>query len=353
MVGGDSIAAHKRRKHTALSRKARFFRDDSLYSLCPRIATVIFDAGQRPEALCRGASPLPESEMQMTTRSLQPNRHLLIVAFLTTLTLLGATLGTATSSQVSDEKPDQVLEWNQVFIDTLIATNTSNAASQRLGAIVHTAIFDAYNGIERRYSPVFMHDEAPRGASLRAAVIAAAYTALVRLFPTREPQLTSRYYASVEALSDDDEEGGRSRDRGILWGSQVAEAVLAWRQSDFTPEPPFNWRHRRWPVADDGELQSAGGHDGAVAASTDMFILDGNRQFQPAPPRSLLSEPYLADFDAVRMLGGAAGSNRNDKQTALAPSGKETRAFIGTRPPTSWRAPTIRPCPAIAACWRC
>jgi len=36
-------------------------------------------------------------------------------------------------------QPDQVLEWNQIFIDTLIATNTANSSSQRLGAIVHTA----------------------------------------------------------------------------------------------------------------------------------------------------------------------------------------------------------------------
>ena len=59
------------------------------------------------------------------------------------------------------ENPDQVLEWNQIFIDTLIATNTPNSSSQRLGAIVHTAIFDAYNGIERRYTPIFVHDSAP------------------------------------------------------------------------------------------------------------------------------------------------------------------------------------------------
>ncbi len=59
------------------------------------------------------------------------------------------------------DKPDQVLEWNQIFIDTLIATNTANSSSQRLGAIVHTAIFDAYNGIERRYTPIFVHDERP------------------------------------------------------------------------------------------------------------------------------------------------------------------------------------------------
>ena len=29
---------------------------------------------------------------------------------------------------------NQVLEWNQIFIDTLIATNTPNSSSQRLGS---------------------------------------------------------------------------------------------------------------------------------------------------------------------------------------------------------------------------
>ena len=70
----------------------------------------------------------------------------------------------------SHENPDQVLEWNQILVDTLVATNTPNSSSPRLGAIVHTAIFDAYNGIERRYSPIFVQEQAPRGASRRAAV---------------------------------------------------------------------------------------------------------------------------------------------------------------------------------------
>ncbi len=46
-------------------------------------------------------------------------------------------------SEDSGENANQVLEWNQIFIDTLIATGTPNSSSQRLGAIVHTAIFDA------------------------------------------------------------------------------------------------------------------------------------------------------------------------------------------------------------------
>ena len=96
-----------------------------------------------------------------------------------------ALVALALPAVAQEEHPDQVLDWNQIFIDTLIATNTPNSSSQRLGAIVHTAIFDAYNGIERRYTPVFVPQSAPSGASRRAAVIAAAYTALVSLFPSQ------------------------------------------------------------------------------------------------------------------------------------------------------------------------
>ena len=50
---------------------------------------------------------------------------------------------TAEKPSDSSVPVNQVAEWNQIFVDTLIATNTSNSSSQRLGAIVHTAIFDA------------------------------------------------------------------------------------------------------------------------------------------------------------------------------------------------------------------
>src|SRR5262249_34978929 len=147
----------------------------------------------------------------------------------------------AGSAEEEEENPDQVLEWNQIFIDTLVATSTPNALSQRLGAIVHAAIFDAYNGVEHRYSPIFVQNRAPRGASRRAAVIAAAYTALVALFPSRQPALDANYAASLAALTDDDEDGGRSRELGIAWGGSVAQAVLAWRAADgFSGDyPPF------------------------------------------------------------------------------------------------------------------
>jgi hypothetical protein len=222
------------------------------------------------------------------------------------------------SNSVEEQHSDQVLEWNQIFVDTLIATMTANSSSQRLGAILHTAIFDAYNGIERRYTPIFVDKEAPSGSSRRAAVISAAYTTLVGLFPARQPQLAASYAASLAALSDDGEDGGQSRARGIAWGIRVAQAVLAWRATDGFggTYPPFTggtavgqWR----PTPPAFSAMSAQG-----LAFTSMFILASNTQFRPPPPRALTSPTYTDDFKTVKALGRRSGSTRTADQTALA-----------------------------------
>ena len=238
---------------------------------------------------------------------------------------LGSPVSGASASQASKQDPNQVLEWNQIFIDTLIATNTANSSSQRLGAIVHTAIFDAYNGIERRYTPIFVPNVdgsgerlAPPGASRRAAVVAAAYTALVALFPARSAQLSESYAASLAALSDDSGDGGQSRERGIAWGTQVAQAVLAWRVADGfgASYQPFvgGTAVGQWRPIPPATMMSAQG-----LAFTAPFVVESNTQFRPSPPRGLASATYAEDFNAVKALGRQTGSTRTDAQTELAP----------------------------------
>jgi len=235
---------------------------------------------------------------------------------------------TARDASAGADQASPVLEWNQIFIDTLIATNTANSSSPRLGAIVHTAIFDAYNGIDRRYTPIFVQEKAPRSASRRAAVIAAAYTALVGLFPSQQPALHDRYEASLAALSDNCEDRDRSPrggvsctkrvERGTAWGTEVAQAVLAWRATDgfSATYPAFTggtavgqWR----PTPPAFGPMSAQG-----LAFTTMFVLVNNTQFDPGPPRGLTSPTYTDDFNTVKALGRKTGSTRTDDQTALA-----------------------------------
>jgi hypothetical protein len=222
------------------------------------------------------------------------------------------------TAQAAAVDANDVLDWNQVFVDTLIATSTPNSSSQRLGAIVHTAIFDAYNGIERRYEPIYVQETAPRGASRRAAVIAAAYAALLGLFPARQPALDASYAASIARLSDDGEDGGQSRDLGLSWGAHVAAAVLAWRSVDgfSVSYPPFaggtaigQWR----------PIPPATSMSAQALAFTSMFALTNNTQFRPPAPRTLASFTYVDDFNAVKALGRNTGSARTPDQTFLAP----------------------------------
>jgi hypothetical protein len=246
---------------------------------------------------------------------MERNRHK-VTAFVFVMVLTVLT----PAAQGWQESSSEVLEWNQVFVDTVIAMNAANSSSQRLGAIVHTAIFDAYNGIEQRYSPIFIGDGAPRGASRRAAIVAAGYTALVGLFPSQKPALDARYEASLAALRLDCQDPSCTNriDRGIDWGSNVARAVLGWRANDgfSVSYPPFiggtavgQWR----PTPPALGAMSAQG-----LAFTDLFVVVSNTQFRPGPPRSLTNARYTDDFNAVKALGRATGSTRTADQTALA-----------------------------------
>ncbi len=232
--------------------------------------------------------------------------------------LVSATVPSSTADAGGLAPDNPVVEWNQIFIDTLVATNTANSSSPRLGAIVHTAIFDAYNGIARRYTPIFVQPAAAPGASRRAAVIAAAYTALSGLFQSRQAELDFSYDASLAALSAEEGDRGQSRELGIAWGKEVAQAVLARRADDgfSLPQPAFSGGMAvgQWRPIPPATAMSAQG-----LAFTDTFVLVSNTQFQPPPPRTLGSAAYSDDFNAVKALGRGTGSTRTDDQTALAP----------------------------------
>ena len=247
------------------------------------------------------------------------------IVVLATLAFLGsAHVETRQQSSASPAHVNEVLEWNQIFIDTLIATNTANSSSQRLGAIVHTAIFDAYNGIDRRYAPIFVHSTAPNGASRKAAVIAAAHAALIGLFPTRQSGLDESYDMSLAALggscghAKQGSSCATSIELGVAWGTEVAGAVLAWRANDgFTASYPAfaggvavgQWR----PVPPATAMSAQG------LAFTDPFVLVSSAEFRTAPHRGLSSSTYTADFNTVTSLGRKTGSTRSEEQTALAP----------------------------------
>ena len=74
---------------------------------------------------------------------------------------------------------DVVLEWNQVLLDTLKADRLLPLYLARDAAIVHAAVYDAVDAIDRSYTPLFADVNASRGASPEAAAAQAAHDTLV------------------------------------------------------------------------------------------------------------------------------------------------------------------------------
>src|SRR5262245_40789235 len=130
---------------------------------------------------------------------------------------------------------DEVTDWHEHMLVALAKGGGNSQIRSRNAAHVSVAVFDAVNGIERRYAPIHVPAAAPRGASKRAAAVQAAYAILLAKFPAQADELNAKRAASLAAIGDE----GESMRRGLAWGQFVADAILTWRSTDgFTPAPP-------------------------------------------------------------------------------------------------------------------
>jgi PAP2 superfamily len=214
---------------------------------------------------------------------------------------------------------DEVTDWNEHVFSALITANITGLAPSRSVAIVQSSVYDAVNGIERRYEPIHVSPAAPPGASKRAAAVQAAYASLVRLFPTQLADLDAKRAASLAGIaSAEAAEHSQSIERGIEWGQHVADEIWAWRSTDgFTPTPPaFNGINMpgQWRSTPPGLLPFAL----IQFATMTPWVIPSPSYFpQPGPP-ALNSSVYTADFNEVKLLGSLNSIARTQAQTDLA-----------------------------------
>ncbi len=243
-------------------------------------------------------------------------RKLVIYVFAVALAMGGAvgSPGGMLPARASND-PNVVIEWNATMLNTFATANVAPAAATRLGAIVQSAVFDAVNGIEPRYTPIHVAPAGPDGASREAAAVGAAYTALVSLFPAQKPALDADLAVSVAALS---EGANPTVARGLGWGDDVATQILAWRATDgFSATPPpyvFGTAPGDWVPTPGG----SGPPKFRTLGTTTPFAMTSPSQFRPTGPPALDSARWLADLNEVKALGGATSTVRTTYQTETA-----------------------------------
>ena len=100
-------------------------------------------------------------------------------------------------------------------------------AQSRTLAILHAAIHDALNAIDRRFEAYTPGLPAAPGASVEAAVAAAARDVLVALLPDQAALVEAAYGRALAAVPE-----GPAKLAGIATGQAAASANLTRRQGD-------------------------------------------------------------------------------------------------------------------------
>jgi hypothetical protein len=242
---------------------------------------------------------------------------ILALAFTTTAMAKGHTSThrrPVTRGHAAPGSVDQVVQWNQVLQNVLVAPGAQPPTIHptRTMAITQIAVYDAVNGIVHRDRPLLVNLRGPRDASAPAAAAAASRTALDALLPSQAATIDAAFATSRGQLGD-----SRFVRRGVGFGDRVARAVLAARSHDgatvmapvFTPSAgPGSYQLTPPTFAPAGFTQTA---------HVTPFVLASARQFRPGPPPALTSARYAADFGEVRSLGELNGMTRTADQTAI------------------------------------
>ena len=92
---------------------------------------------------------------------------------------------------------DVITDWNDRVVTAGVKASQAPFVHTRSVPIVHAAMFDAVNSIDRRYTPYRVQLSAAPGTSGEAAAAAAAHLALVRLYPDQAAAVLEAFFGDA------------------------------------------------------------------------------------------------------------------------------------------------------------
>src|SRR5215470_4522786 len=99
-------------------------------------------------------------------------------------------------------KADVIMDWNAKADAIGIEKQLANSANSRAQAMLHVAMFEAVNGIDKRYTPYKLALSADQGTSREAAAASAAHDVLIALYPDQKADLDAMLATSLSAIAD-------------------------------------------------------------------------------------------------------------------------------------------------------
>ena len=210
------------------------------------------------------------------------------------------------------QPPEPVIEWNRTVLQLLRTPGAQPAAVHptRTLAILHGAIYDAVNSIEKSHAPyrVFLPD-VPASASQDAAASSAAHEVLTNLLPAFQAQLDARYQQSLSSVPD-----GSDKDAGIAAGKTVADQLLAIRAGDGSRNAPPPFVFGSGPGAYQSTPPNFPSPQFTIWSQVTPFALASANQFRPGPPPDLSSAVYVDALNEISALGIAHSATATAEQ---------------------------------------
>ena len=206
-------------------------------------------------------------------------------------------------------------DWNLIASNAIVVTAGQPPPVSVLHfAMVHGALYDAVNAIDRGHRPYLVQPSSNPTDSKEAAAATAAFRVLVGIFPGQLGTLQSLYDAYIAGLPDNPP---GSKAAGIAIGEATAAAMLQARMNDgrFGPPPvlyppaPGIWRPTPPNFANDPS---------PWVGNVRPFIVPSANMLRTHGPNALTSHDYAEDFNEIKEIGSLTSTTRTADETDAA-----------------------------------
>lgn len=204
-------------------------------------------------------------------------------------------------------RADVIMDWNAKADAIATEKQILPAPHSRALSMMHVAMFEAVNAIDRRYAPYKLALSADRSTSREAAAAVAAHDVLLSLYPDLKPELDAALTSSLVPIAD-----GESKIAGIGLGKEAAMQIIALRENDGSAALE-TYR----PLTTAGAYVPTTVPLFSIAGATTPWVMTSGSQYRPGPPPALGSELWTRDVNEIREVGSRTSVIRTPQQTTV------------------------------------
>ncbi|MBR0699683.1 vanadium-dependent haloperoxidase [Bradyrhizobium diazoefficiens] len=204
-------------------------------------------------------------------------------------------------------RADVIMDWNTKADAIATEKQIPPAPHSRALSMMHVAMFEAVNAIDRRYTPYKISLSADRSTSREAAASVAAHDVLLSLYPDLKPDLDATLTNALAPIAD-----GESKTAGVALGKEAAAQIIQLRAKDGS-----NAVETYRPLTTPGAYVPTVVPLFSTTGATTPWVMESGSQFRPGPPPALDSEVWTRDVNEIREVGGRSSPTRTSEQTTI------------------------------------